>query len=45
MCFLDTIVACQQIIVMPANKLCPDNFRDAEETLVVQYAVNIVPAF
>ena len=29
---------------MPANKLCPDNFRDIGETLVVQNPINVVPA-
>ena len=43
MCFLDTKVACQRIVVMPTNKLCSNDFRDVRETLVVQNAVNIVP--
>ena len=30
--------------MMPANKLCPDNFRDVEEALVVQNPIDIVPA-
>ena len=30
---------------MPANKLYSDNFRDIGEALVVQHAVNVVPAF
>ena len=34
-CFLNTKVACQQIVVMPTNKLCPDDFRDVGEALVV----------
>ena len=42
--FLDTEVACQQIVVMPANKLCPDNFRDVGEALVVQNPINVIPA-
>ena len=29
---------------MPTNKLCPDNFRDVRETLVVQDAVDVVLA-
>ena len=33
--FLNTKVACQRIVVMPANKLCPDDFRDVREVLVV----------
>ena len=44
-CFLDTKVACQRIVVMPTNKLCPDNFRDIGEALVVQNAIDIVPTF
>ena len=43
-CFLDTEVACQRIVVMPTNKLCPDDFRDVGEALVVQHAVDVVPA-
>ena len=43
-CFLDTKVACQRIVVMPTNKLCSDDFRDVGEALVVQNAVNVVPA-
>ena len=40
--FLNTKVACQRIVVMPANKLCLDNFRDVEEVLMGQYAVNVI---
>ena len=29
---------------MLANKLCPDNFRDVEEALVVQNFIDVVPA-
>ena len=29
---------------MPANKLCSGDFRDVREALVVQNAVNVVPA-
>ena len=29
---------------MPANKLCPDNFRDVREALVVQNPINVVSA-
>ena len=29
---------------MPTNKFCPDDFWDVWEALVVQDAVNIVPA-
>ena len=43
--FLDTKVAYQRIVVMPTNKLCPDDFQDVREALVVQYAVDIVSAF
>ena len=43
-CFLDTKVACQRIVVMPINKLCPDDFRNVGEALVVQYAIDVVPA-
>ena len=43
--FLDTKVTCQQIIMMPANKLCSEDFRDIREGLDVQHAVNIVLAF
>ena len=43
-CFLNTKVACQRIVVMPINKLCPDDFRDRKEALVVQDAVDVVPA-
>ena len=44
-CFLNTKVACQRIVMMPANKLCPDDFRDVREALVMQYAINIISAF
>ena len=27
---------------MPADELCLDNFRDVEETLVVQHAVDVL---
>ena len=43
-CFFDTKVACQQIVVMPTNKLCPDDFRDVREALVVQNPINVIPA-
>ena len=42
-CFLNTKVACQRIVVMPANKLCLDDFRDVGKALMVQHAVDIVP--
>ena len=29
---------------MPANKPCPDNFRDVKEALVVQNPIDVVPA-
>ena len=29
---------------MPTNKFCSDDFRDIGEALMVQHAVNIVPA-
>ena len=29
---------------MPTNKLCPDNFRDVREALVVQNPIDVVPA-
>ena len=45
MYFLDTKLAYQRIVMMLANKLSPDNFRDVEEALVVQYAVNVVSVF
>ena len=44
-CFFNTEVACQQIVVIPTNKLYPDDFRDVKEALVVQHAINIVLAF
>ena len=28
---------------MPANKFCPDNFRDVGEALVVQNTVGVLP--
>ena len=43
--FLNIEVSCQQIVVMPANKPCPDDFRDVRKALVVQHAVDVVPAF
>ena len=43
-CFLNTEVACQRIVVMPTNKLCPDDFRDVGEALVVQNPIDVVPA-
>ena len=27
---------------MPANKLCPDNFQDIGEALIVQHAVDVI---
>ena len=30
--------------MVPANELCLDNFRDVGKALVVQHAVNILPA-
>ena len=44
-CFFDTEVVCQQIVVMPTNKLCPDNFRNVREALVVQNPIDVIPAF
>ena len=29
---------------MPTNKLCPDDFRDVGEALVVQNPIDVVPA-
>ena len=43
-CFFDTEVAYQRIIVMPTNKLCPDYFRDVKEALVVQNPIDVVLA-
>ena len=43
-CFLDTEMACQRIVVMPTNKLCPDDFWDVGEALVVQNPIDVVPA-
>ena len=43
-CFLNTKVAYQRIVVMPANKLCPDNFWDIREALVVENPINIILA-
>ena len=42
--FLNTEVACQWIVVMPTNKLCPDNFQDVGEALVVQNPIDVIPA-
>ena len=42
-CFLDTQVACQRIVMMPTNKICPDDFRDVREALVVQNLIDVVP--
>ena len=44
MYFFNTEVACQRIVVIPTNKLCPDDFRDVGEALVVQNSINVVPA-
>ena len=41
-CFFDTEVAYQQIVVMPTNKLCPNDFRDVGEALVVQNPIDVV---
>ena len=30
---------------MPADELCPDNFRDIKEALIVQNSFNIVPTY
>ena len=35
MYFFDTKVTCKQIIVMPTNKLCLDDFRDIKGAMVV----------
>ena len=43
-CFLDTKVACQRVVVMPAIKLCPEDFRDVGEALVVQNPIDVIPA-
>ena len=43
-CFLDAEVACQWIVVMPTNKLRPDDFRDIREALVVQNPIDVIPA-
>ena len=43
-CFLDTKVACQRIVVMPANKLFPDDFRNIGEALVVKHVIDVLPA-
>ena len=43
-CFLDTKVACQQIVVMPINKFCSDDFRDVRKALVVQNPIDVIPA-
>ena len=43
-CFLDTEVACQRIVVMSTNKLCPDDFRDVREAQVVQNPIDVVLA-
>ena len=43
-CFLDTEVAYQRIVLMPTNKLCPNNFRNVGEALVVQNSIDVVPA-
>ena len=45
MCFLDTKVTCQRIVVMPANKVCSDDLQDVGEAPIVQHAVNVIPAF
>ena len=29
--------------MMPADELCPDDFRDVKEALVVQHVVNVLP--
>ena len=44
-CFLDTKAACQEIVVMPANKLDPDDFWDIKEALAVQHTIDVVSAF
>ena len=42
--FFDIKVACQWIVVMPTNKICPDDFRGVGEALVVQNPIDVVPA-
>ena len=42
MCFFNTKVACQRIVIMPTNKLCPDDLRDVGETLIVLNPINII---
>ena len=43
-CFFDTKVACQRIVVMPTNKLCPEDFRDVGEAPVMQNPIDVVSA-
>ena len=45
LCFLDSEITCLWIVIMPANELYLDDFRDIGEALVVQHAVNVVSTF
>ena len=38
-------MAYQRIVVMPANNLCPNDFWDVREALVVQHAIDLVLVF
>ena len=42
--FFDIEVVCQQIVVIPTNKLCPDDFRDLREALMLPNPIDVVPA-
>ena len=43
-CFLDAEVAYQWIVVMPTNKLRPDDFQDVGKALVMYHPIDVVPA-
>ena len=46
--FVDTEMACQRVVVVPANELCSNDFRYKRQPLVVQHPIDLfvsIPAF
>ena len=46
--FVNTEMACQRVVVVPANELCSNDFRYERQLLVVQHPIDLfvsIPAF
>ena len=43
--FIDIEIACQKVVVMPANKLGSNDLKYKRQFLVVQHPINIFPTF